>query len=115
MQLRRLEIIALPGIEPGFSIDRFGPGINVVHGPNAIGKSSLGRALRHLLYPHPQRDQGVRLKAEFASGSSILAVENIGSDVKWRIDGEPSTPPVLPEEAYLGCYVLSLEELLSAG
>ena len=64
MKLRRLEINALPGIEPGFCIDNLGPGVNVVHGPNAVGKSSLSRALGHLLYPSAQRDRGVRLKAE---------------------------------------------------
>ena len=115
MKLRRLEISALPGIEPGFDVESVGPGINVVHGPNAVGKSSLSRALGHLLYPHPTRDRGVRLRAEFDTGNQILVAENIAGETSWRVNGELVPAPVLPEEAYFSCYALSLETLLVAG
>ena len=49
MRLKRLKIKTLPGIEPGFTFEPRGAGINIVTGPNAIGKSSLARALGYLL------------------------------------------------------------------
>ena len=41
MKLTRLEIIRLPGIQPGFALEDIAPGINVVVGPNASGKSNF--------------------------------------------------------------------------
>ena len=52
MHLRRLAIHALPGIEPGFTFEPADAGINIVTGPNAIGKSSLARALQYVLARH---------------------------------------------------------------
>ncbi|MYH69210.1 MAG: AAA family ATPase, partial [Gammaproteobacteria bacterium] len=49
MRLKRLNIQALPGIEPGFAFEPPAAGVNIVTGPNAIGKSSLARALGYLL------------------------------------------------------------------
>ena len=54
MRLKRLAITHLPGIHGGLTLEGFGDGINVVTGPNASGKSSLIRALRHLIDPAPE-------------------------------------------------------------
>ena len=56
MRLTRLKIQQLPGIDPGFELDKIDPGVNLVTGPNAIGKSSLIRALRYLVAPASASD-----------------------------------------------------------
>ena len=50
MKLRRLEIGLLPGIDKGFELKDLDDGMNVIIGPNGIGKSSLSRALVSLLW-----------------------------------------------------------------
>ena len=49
MKLTSLTIRTLPGITPGFVLDDLSQGVNLVTGPNAVGKSSLIRALRYLV------------------------------------------------------------------
>ena len=49
MKLERLEIIHLPGLSSGFSLEGLAAGVNLITGPNAAGKSSLVRALGFLL------------------------------------------------------------------
>ena len=50
MKLRRLSIGRLPGIDEPFGLEELGDGFNVIVGPNGIGKSSLCRAARSLLW-----------------------------------------------------------------
>ena len=51
--LDRIHIRRTPGIQtPGLEIgDRLSPGINVIHGPNASGKSTTARCIGYLLWP----------------------------------------------------------------
>ena len=53
MRLASIDIRSLPGIDP-IHLDDFQPGVNFIVGPNAVGKSSLIRAL-HLLLAPPRR------------------------------------------------------------
>ena len=50
MRLNRLRIDRLPGIDSPFRIETDGGGIHVIHGPNAIGKSSICRAVECLYW-----------------------------------------------------------------
>ena len=51
MKLRRLAIDRLPGIDRPFELDDLGDGLNILVGPNGIGKSRLSAAVRSLLWP----------------------------------------------------------------
>lgn len=112
MKLARLDIQAMPGIEPGFSISNFDPGINMVTGPNAIGKSSLLRALRYLIIEPARHDPPVSLSAVFEADGRRWTVRRTGSDVTWELDGRITTRPAFPGSDQLYCYWLSMEELL---
>ena len=116
MRLCRLQIARLPGIEPGFTLADFAPGINVVAGPNASGKSSLVRALRAALYREEFRHAGVHVEAAFADGDGggTLAALRIGDDLHWQHDGTATEAPALPERRFLSCYTLGVEDLLDA-
>ncbi len=114
MRLRTLRIERLPGIQPGFTLDELAPGVNVVVGPNAVGKSSLVRALRAALYRDELHDAGVHVEATFddeVSGDPVTALR-IGASLQWRRAGQPAEAPPLPEHRFLPCYTLGVEDLL---
>ena len=112
MRLRRLAIRALPGIEPGFTFEPPSAGINIVTGPNAIGKSSLARALRYLLESHASDPPALSLEAEFGSGDTRWRVSRNGSQIVWRRNGEVAPRPALPGADRVGLFRLSVESLL---
>lgn len=113
MRLKRLKIRTLPGIDPGFTFEPPGAGINIVTGPNAIGKSSLARALGYLLREQKNDPPALSLEAEFESGEAGWRVLRNGSQVVWHRDGNPAERPALPGADQAGLYRLSMEHLLS--
>ncbi len=115
MHLRRLKIHSLPGIEPGFDFEPATDGVNIVTGPNAIGKSSLVRALKYLLAGvDPKNDPpDLHLEAELVSGDAGWTVRRTGRQVVWMRDGNPAAPPGLPGAGQFGLYRLSVESLLA--
>ena len=112
MHLRRLAIHALPGIEPGFTFEPPSAGINIVTGPNAIGKSSLARALQYLLESHGTDPPALSLEAEFDSGDARWQVSRNGNQIVWRCNGEVASRPALPGADRIGLFRLSVENLL---
>ena len=115
MQLRRLRIQALPGIKPEFTFEPRSDKVNIVAGPNAIGKSSLIRALKYLLVDvDPRNDPpGLHLEGEFLSGDVRWTVRRTGRQIAWMRDGESAPPPALPGAGRIGLYRLSVEHLLA--
>ena len=114
MRLTRLKIQTLPGIEPGFTFEPPGAGVNIVTGPNAIGKSSLARALGYLLHgAHKEDPPALSLEAEFESGATTWRVLRNGSQVVWHLNGELASRPTLPGAGQTGLYRLSMEQLLT--
>ena len=113
MHLRRLAIHSLPGIEPGFTFEPPDTGINLVTGPNAIGKSSLARALQFLLASHATDPPALSLEAEFESGAARWQVTRNGNQIVWRRDGEVVSRPALPGADRMGLFRLSVENLLN--
>ncbi len=113
MRLRHLTINALPGISPGFTFEPPGTGIVLVVGPNAIGKSSLPRALKHLLAPDQKTDPpALSLEAAFDSDDAAWRVSRNGSQIQWLRNGEATTAPSLPSSDQFNLYRLSMESLL---
>ena len=114
MQLKSLKIRTLPGIEPGFTFEPSGAGVNIVTGPNAIGKSSLARALGYLLRGAGKDDPpALSLEADFESNATAWRVVRNGAQVAWYRDGNPASAPALPGAGQIGQYRLSMESLLA--
>ena len=113
MHLKRLKIQTLPGIEPGFTFEPPGAGINIVTGPNAIGKSSLERALGYLLRGACKEDPvALSLEAELVSGDISWRIQRNGSQIIWYQNGSATDKPALPGALQTGLYRLSVEHLL---
>lgn len=98
----------------GFRLDDLAPGINLVHGPNASGKSTTARALRELLWPAAEPVAGRRLSGALLVGTTRWEIELDHERAAYRRDGEPSPPPVLPPADVRDRYHLALGELLAA-
>ena len=123
MKLVRLSIDRLPGIGEGFEVAELDPGLNLVIGPNASGKSSLCRAVRALLYRESVGGP-VSLEAEFdlgvfdagddAAAPRRMRVIRQGRDVHWWRDGEAVEPPLLPDERLVSCFTIHVEDLLTS-
>ncbi|MBA1147508.1 hypothetical protein H0Z60_10635, partial [Ectothiorhodospiraceae bacterium WFHF3C12] len=116
MRLLRLEIQTLPGIEPGFAVEDIDAGVNLVTGPNAIGKSSLVRALRYLVGGVQSGDpRAVAVSAVFADADGgQWQARRTGTQLEWTREGRATEPPRLPGRDQLHCYWLSMEDLLDA-
>ena len=114
MILTALEIHRLPGIASGFRIEPAASAVTVVTGPNASGKSSMGRAIRALLYPQPA-DGFCDLAATFRAGDQTWQVRRQGERVEWRLDGRTAPAPPLPAAENLGAFLIHSDELGGAG
>lgn len=114
MKLTRIDIRSLPGIHRGFRVDGFDLGANFVTGPNAIGKSSLVRALSYLLRePRSDDPRGLSLSAEFRDGDTLWAVHREGSGQPiWERDGHRAEPPPLPTADAIASHLVTVEDLV---
>lgn len=77
--LKELDLRKLPGLPQGLKkYKNFSPGINIIYGPNASGKSSTLRAVQQLIWQESRR------------GTELEARAEIGGDLWFfRIDHQP--------------------------
>ena len=113
MKLHRLSIGRLPGIDRPFELEGLGSGLNIILGPNGIGKSRLCAAVRALLW-HERGISGDRLTAHavFGHDDARWQVVRDGSIHSWQREGVDATAPTLPGERLDACFFLGLRDLL---
>ncbi|MGD9546906.1 MAG: ATP-binding protein [Candidatus Krumholzibacteriia bacterium] len=113
MRLLEFRSDRLPGIPTPFGFAA-GPGLNLVVGPNGIGKSSFARALHFLLWPRrgqPSTDLAVH--ADFQVGTHVLRAGYRGvGDVSWTREGRAVPAPDLPPESLAACHHLDVLDLM---
>lgn len=116
MRLTRLEVRSLPGLPGGFAVVP-GPGVNLVVGPNASGKSSLARAIRSLLWPDSLANAAQhRLAAQVTVGDDVLIARRPpDGTLSWTRDGEEVAPPRVPVDHLRDRYELGLLDLAAPG
>ncbi len=113
MELRRLDIRRLPGIDRGFRLG-FAPGVNLIQGPNGSGKSSVARAILGLLFAEGETEVRRDVAGVFAAGGREFFVERTGAArASWRAtDGGPL--PALPAARTAAAFQLGLLDVHKA-
>ena len=90
MRLLRLEVENFRGVRSA-KLD-FGPGVNVLHGPNELGKSTLAEAVRAALLTKPSSTQAdAYLRWDRAVPTRVALTFEVGGDV-WRVTKRFSSP-----------------------
>lgn len=113
MKLRKLSIERIPGIDRPFELEQLGDGLNLIVGPNGIGKSRLCAAVRALLWSELGiKDGGLAASAVFEHQNEAWRVGRDGSRYGWQRDGIDADRPALPGERLEPCFFLGLRDLL---
>jgi len=88
MKLQRLRIEYLAGIDRPFELDGLQDGLNIIVGPNGIGKSRVCAAVRALLW-HERgvSGDGLKARADFAHQDARWHVVRDASLHRWQRDG----------------------------
>ncbi|RLM91142.1 AAA family ATPase [Haloarcula sp. Atlit-7R] len=107
-----IQIVQAPGFETGgFSVDDLCSGINVVHGPNAAGKTTLAESLEWLCWPETA-DERASLVGQLSLNGEDWRVEVDNGRTSYQRDGQEANGPSLPPADQRDRYRLSLHDLL---
>ena len=112
MILKRLAIDRLPGIDQPFEIKPARQGIQVIFGPNGIGKSSICRAVEGLYWDDRGSSRQTLTNCEFEREGETWHGEREGSTVRWSRDNEANASPNFPASHNYRCFFLRLRNLI---
>ncbi|MFW6269187.1 MAG: ATP-binding protein, partial [Bacillota bacterium] len=71
LSFENVNIIKAPGFTPpGFMVENLNPGINLIYGPNAAGKTTLARAFNYLLWPGQFFTDRINIEGNFKFNGS---------------------------------------------
>ncbi len=112
MKLKRLRIDRLPGIDQPFEIESPGAGVHVVFGPNAIGKSSICRAVEALYWEDRGPVERTSVTALFESEGEVWRAEREGTRLRWRCEDGDGVQPGIPFSHHHRCFFLRLRDLI---
>lgn len=112
-----LAIERMPGFRPpGFALKNLTPGVNIIWGPNASGKTTLARALSFVIWPDlpERRRMPCAIRAGFYIGNSSWSALVFRDAVRYQEAGRAASPPVFAPSDQRDRYVLALHELLQS-
>ena len=112
MKLKRLRIDRLPGIDQPFEIESPGAGVHVIFGPNAIGKSSICRAVEGLYWDDRGSTERTSITGQFELDGETWWAEREGTRLRWRCDNEDRLQPGIPGSHHHRCFFLRLRDLI---
>ena len=114
---KSIEIRRMPGFPKGdLEVDDLCPGVNVVYGPNASGKTTLGRAIHRLLRPTDPPHGNVSLRTTFELNGIPMSLDYDMGHTKCQKLADASDidcPKLAPPE--IGTrHVLALHDLVNS-
>lgn len=116
LYLERLDIHRMPGFPPtrAFSVTDLSPGINVIHGPNESGKTTVARAINIAVHGDSPDDDRPAVRGRLNTGDGPYDVRVEAGQRSFLQDGDPGAELDLPAGAAADRYRLWLHELLQA-
>lgn len=112
VSIEELDIVRAPGFESGgFEVDGLSPGVNLVYGPNAAGKTTTVESILHLLWPDHANNND-QLVGHFALDEESWRVDVDGGSASYQRNGLDADGPSLPSPDQRDRYRLSLHDLL---
>ncbi len=115
MRLEKIRILRAPGLRHELRLEALAPGLNLVVGPNASGKSTLCRAVRATLWPDSNQGQGLEAVTIWRGPAGAeLEARLEGGRVEWlpKQSGAGHTTWGLPGAELSHAYGLSMRELI---
>lgn len=110
--IEELDIVRAPGFTAeGFSVDDVSDGINIVHGPNAAGKTTVARCIEWLFWPE-SADTHATVNGNLSLNGEAWRVELHSGQPSYQQDGQDANGPNLPPSDHRDRYRLSLHDLL---
>lgn len=107
-----IQIVQAPGFETGgFAVNGLSSGINVVHGPNAAGKTTLAESVEWLCWPDTA-DERASLVGQLSMNGEAWRVEIDNGQSSYQRNGQETNGPSLPPPDQRDRYRLSLHDLL---
>lgn len=115
MKLKTLALHNIPGIRPGFKIENIHPGLNIIVGPNASGKTSICQAVRRLLWPgmSSKHFQSASLHSEWQHNEDAFTIEVRNGNSHVSAAGK-NLIERLPKESLTSCFSMTIDELFDA-
>lgn len=112
IQIESVAIERAPGFETGgFTVDEFSPGVNVIYGENAAGKSTLSQAIRWSLWPDAA-PESVKIRTQFEYDGEPWVASLRGGVTERLRDGATADPVPVPSLCAGQRYSLSLHDML---
>ena len=112
MRLKRLRIDRLPGIDQPFEIESPDAGVHVIFGPNAIGKSSICRAVEGLYWDDRGPTERTSVTGQFELEGETWWAEREGARLRWRSDSGDGVRLGIPASHHHRCFFLRLRDLI---
>ena len=116
LRFKEIQIRQMPGFPDGApALKGFSPGINVIYGPNASGKTTTARAVQALIWPRASGQERYSLYGFFQLGEETWRVDLNTGGLEIQQEGlAANAHPVTTSSEVRDRYRLGLHELVAA-
>jgi len=113
LYFQKIHMRRMPGFpDGGFAIDDLCPGVNIVYGPNASGKTTFSRAIQKLLRPQEPPHESRSLVASLQLNGKLVTIDYDLGRTHCQRDGFDEDCPSLASAETGDRYVLALHDLI---